>query len=106
MKKAITLLFLSIFTALGMAAPALADECALVIEGNDAMQYNLKEMSVPATCKEVTVTLNHTGKMPVTAMTAFLPTEASRNGVVRGIESSGSTEGGRDSSKRRLSLGL
>jgi azurin len=32
------------------------------------MQYNLKEMSVPATCKEVTVTLNHTGKMPVTAM--------------------------------------
>ena len=63
MKKAITLLFLST-----LAAPALADECALVIEGNDAMQFNLKEMSVPATCKEVTVTLNHTGKMPVTAM--------------------------------------
>lgn len=62
-EKAITLLFLST-----LAAPALADECALVIEGNDAMQYNLKEMSVPATCKEVTVTLNHTGKMPVTAM--------------------------------------
>ena len=41
MKKAITLLFLST-----LAAPALADECALVIEGNDAMQYNLKEMSV------------------------------------------------------------
>ncbi|ABO90971.1 azurin [Aeromonas salmonicida subsp. salmonicida A449] len=63
MKKAITLLFLST-----LPAPVLADECALVIEGNDAMQYNLKEMSVPATCKEVTVTLNHTGKMPVTAM--------------------------------------
>ena len=63
MKKAITLLFLST-----LAAPVLADECALVIEGNDAMQYNLKEMSVPATCKEVTVTLNHTGKLPVTAM--------------------------------------
>lgn len=63
MKKVITLLFLS-----ALAAPALADECALVIEGNDAMQYNLKEMSVPATCKEVTITLNHTGKMPVTAM--------------------------------------
>ncbi|WP_042011071.1 azurin [Aeromonas fluvialis] len=63
MKKAITLLFLST-----LAAPALADECALIIEGNDAMQYNLKEMSVPATCKEVTVTLNHTGKLPATAM--------------------------------------
>jgi azurin len=32
------------------------------------MQYNLKEMSVPATCKEVTVTLNHTGKLPAAAM--------------------------------------
>jgi hypothetical protein len=46
MKKAITLLFLST-----LAAPVLADECALVIEGNDAMQYNLKEMSVPATAR-------------------------------------------------------
>ena len=63
MKKAITLLFLST-----LADPVLADECALVIEGNDAMQYNLKEMSVPATCKEVTVTLNHTGKLPVANM--------------------------------------
>ncbi|PJG59507.1 azurin [Aeromonas cavernicola] len=63
MKKVMTLLLLS-----GLAAPALADECALVIEGNDAMQYNLKEMSVPATCKEVTITLNHTGKLPVTTM--------------------------------------
>ena len=51
-----------------LAAPALADECALVIEGNDAMQFNQKEMSVPATCKEVTVTLNHTGKLPVANM--------------------------------------
>ena len=63
MKKVLTLLLLS-----SLAAPVLADECALVIEGNDAMQYNLKEMSVPATCKEVTVTLNHTGKLPVANM--------------------------------------
>ena len=63
MKKVITLLMLS-----ALAAPVLADECALAIEGNDAMQYNLKEMSVPATCKEVTVTIHHTGKLPVTAM--------------------------------------
>lgn len=63
MKKAIILLLLST-----LAAPVLADECTLVIEGNDAMQFNLKEMSVPVTCKEVTVTLNHIGKLPVTAM--------------------------------------
>ncbi|MGL4716301.1 MAG: azurin [Aeromonas sp.] len=63
MKKAITLLFMS-----SLAGPVLADECALVIEGNDAMQFNVQAMSVPATCKEVTVTLNHTGKLPVNVM--------------------------------------
>ena len=51
-----------------LATPVLADECALVIEGNDAMQFNQTAMSVPATCKEVTVTLNHTGKLPVANM--------------------------------------
>ena len=39
-----------------------------MIEGNDAMQFNQTAMSVPATCKEVTVTLNHTGKLPVANM--------------------------------------
>lgn len=63
MKKVMTLLFLST-----LAAPALADPCQVAIESNDAMQYNLKEISVPASCKEVTVTLKHTGKLPVTGM--------------------------------------
>ena len=63
MKKVLALLLLS-----SLAAPALADECALTIEGNDAMQFNQQAMSVPATCKEVTVTLNHTGKLPVAGM--------------------------------------
>ena len=63
MKKVLTLLLLG-----SLATPVLADECALVIEGNDAMQFNQTAMSVPATCKEVTVTLNHTGKLPVVNM--------------------------------------
>lgn len=63
MKKVLTLLLLG-----SLATPVLADECALVIEGNDAMQFNQTAMSVPATCKEVTVTLNHTGKLPAVAM--------------------------------------
>ncbi|MGL5031924.1 MAG: azurin [Aeromonas sp.] len=63
MNKVMSLLLLST-----LAAPAFANECALVIESNDAMQFNLKEMSIPATCKEATVTLKHTGKLPVTAM--------------------------------------
>ncbi|WP_421291192.1 azurin [Aeromonas taiwanensis] len=63
MKKVLALLLLS-----SLATPALADECALAIEGNDAMQFNQQAMSVPATCKEVTVTLTHTGKLPVANM--------------------------------------
>ena len=62
MKKVLTLLLLS-----SLAAPVLADECALVIEGNDAMQYNQRDERA-GHLQEVTVTLNHTGKLPVANM--------------------------------------
>jgi len=42
--------------------------CQQVIEGNDMLQFNLKEMVVSANCKEVTVTLEHTGAMPANVM--------------------------------------
>ena len=42
--------------------------CQQVIEGNDMLQFNLKEMVVSANCKEVTVTLKHTGAMPANVM--------------------------------------
>lgn len=47
---------------------AAGDACKLEITGNDQMQYDKKEFDVPATCKEVTVTLHHAGQLPVTAM--------------------------------------
>lgn len=50
------------------AQAAHADECQLSIEGNDAMAFNSKEMSVPASCKEVTITLNHVGGLPSNVM--------------------------------------
>lgn len=57
------------FVLLGaMAAPAFADECSLTVEADDAMKFNTAAMTVPATCQEVTVTLKHIGKLPVTAM--------------------------------------
>jgi azurin len=40
----------------------------LTIEGNDQIQYNLKEMRVSKTCKEVTVTLKHVGQLAATVM--------------------------------------
>ncbi len=57
------------------AAPAASDkpaavvtDCATTIEGNDAMQFNVGSITVPASCSEFTITLEHTGQMPVVAM--------------------------------------
>ena len=47
---------------------AAADACKLEITGTDSMQYDKKELDVPASCKEVTVTLHHSGKLPAAAM--------------------------------------
>jgi len=56
--------------ALMFSAPAAAVDkaCTLEISGNDMMQYDKKELSVPATCTEVQLTLKHTGKLPKEAM--------------------------------------
>ena len=47
-------------------APALAADkvCKLEITGNDQMQYDKKDLSVPADCTEVQLTLKHVGKLP------------------------------------------
>src|SRR6202171_5446103 len=45
-----------------------ADPCKLEISGNDLMQYDKSELSAPASCKEITVTLHHAGKLPKEAM--------------------------------------
>ena len=53
-----------------MSGPAAAagDPCKVEISGNDQMQYDKKEIDVPASCKEVTVTLHHAGQLPAAAM--------------------------------------
>jgi len=52
-----------------MAVPAMAAaQCDVTIEGNDAMQFNTKEIVVDKTCDEFTVNLVHTGKLPKAAM--------------------------------------
>lgn len=40
---------------------AMAGECDLEIAGNDMMQYDKAELTVPATCEEVSLTLKHSG---------------------------------------------
>lgn len=49
-------------------APATAASCAIDIEANDMMKYNVSSIAVPASCAKFTINLKHVGKMPVTAM--------------------------------------
>jgi len=79
MKKLIALALLGLFSA-----PLMAAECAVTIEGNDAMQFDLKTITVPKTCKTFDVTLKHTGKLPVAAMghNWVLSTAADESGVI------------------------
>lgn len=60
----------------GLAAAALlfgsaavhADPCQLVIESNDQMQFNQRELAVPPECTEVELTLHNVGKFPAKVM--------------------------------------
>lgn len=56
-------------TAAGSDKPAaVVADCATTIEGNDALQFNVGSIIVPASCSEFKITLKHTGQMPVAAM--------------------------------------
>ncbi len=57
MKYILSFLSLFLFSTWSYAA------CDLTIEGNDAMQFDLKEMVTEASCEKITVTLIHTGKL-------------------------------------------
>lgn len=51
-----------------MAVPAMAAQCDVTIEGNDAMQFNTKEIVIDKSCEDFTINLVHTGKLPKAAM--------------------------------------
>jgi azurin len=50
------------------ARAVCAGPCNVTIEGNDTMQFNLREITVPAECGEVEVLLRHSGKMSAKVM--------------------------------------
>ncbi len=62
----LTLCLLAALASPGFAHAA--DPCPLEITANDQMQYDKQTLVVPASCKEVTVTLRHAGKLPREAM--------------------------------------
>ncbi len=48
--------------------PAVVSNCATTIDGNDAMQFDVSSISVPASCAQFTINLTHSGQMPAAAM--------------------------------------
>lgn len=54
--------------ALLSAANAWAERCAATIEADDRMQFNLRELNVPAECTTFDVTLRHSGKLAMNIM--------------------------------------
>ena len=82
MKKILTTLALCAVAAL--SAPAMAAGCETVVESNDAMQFNVKNIDVPKSCKKFSVTLKHVGKLPKTAMghNIVVSTAADMQGVI------------------------
>ena len=53
---------------MSLAVAAHADPCKMSIESNDVMQYNMREMVVPANCTEVEVSLRHSGQLAAKVM--------------------------------------
>lgn len=50
------------------AAAAQADPCKLTIETGDLMQFNARELTVPANCPQIELTLRNVGKLPAKVM--------------------------------------
>jgi len=62
------LIIAATLTLAACTATRAASNCALAIEGNDAMAFDAAELIVPAGCDEVTLTLRHTGTLAAQIM--------------------------------------
>jgi azurin len=55
-------------SAILFASSSAFAACSVDIEGNDAMQFNVKSIEVAKTCKQFTVNLKHPGKLAKNVM--------------------------------------
>ena len=80
---------------LAASAVAYADPCKVAIESNDMMQFNVRELAVPANCAEVEVTLRHAGKLGATVMGHdwVLAKESDVSGLVNAGLAAGASRG-------------
>lgn len=55
-----------VFSAVTMQA--MADDCSVTVDSNDAMKFDKSEIVVDKSCKEFTVNLTHSGKLAKNVM--------------------------------------
>lgn len=48
--------------------PALAQGCSVTVDSNDSMQFDVDSIEISKSCDEFTVTLTHSGELPVDSM--------------------------------------
>lgn len=74
---------------------AHAAPCQLTIEANDQMQFSTRELTLPADCTDVEITLHHSGKLPARVMghNWVLARDADMSGIVNAGLSAGSQHG-------------
>ena len=83
---------------------AAAQSCEVTLEGNDAIRFSLKHISVDAACKDLTVHLKHVGKLPKLAMghNWVLTRKADMDGVMKEAMAAGSAKDYLDPSDPRI----
>jgi azurin len=86
------------------ATVAHADPCRITIESNDAMQFNAHEVSVPAACTDVELTLKHSGQLPAKVMGHdwVLTRDADMSGIVNAGLAAGAAHGYLPDNDRRV----
>lgn len=57
-----------LFAGLLIAGVAHADNCEIALTGDDAMKFDKSEVVVSAACQTITISLTHSGKLPVASM--------------------------------------
>lgn len=67
-KGGIALVRFLLAALLAAATPAFAQQCEVTIGSTDQMSYLQDQISVSRSCKQFTVTLQNTGRMPAAAM--------------------------------------
>jgi azurin len=57
-----------ILSTMAISAFSFAESCSIDVDSTDSMRFDTNSIEVSKTCKEFTVNLTHSGKLPKTAM--------------------------------------